>query len=431
MVYIVGITSPITTAFFKNLGANDFHFGLLGGLPIFMLSMQFFGALICNRVIRRKWLFIFLVIFGRLLYLPMAFAPLLYPELDYARFLIFAIFLKAMSSGLGNLTGPLWFSWMADVIPRRILNHYWGTRQSWLHFTWTLSFLLVMLFTYRDNLDPVRVFPIVAGTGVVAGIIDILLFIWVKEPENTVIKGVSFFKIFMEPLRHKKFRSFILYSCAWAASAMCAAVFMQVYVIKVLEVEVWKTSMIWCLMGVMIGLSSRRWGKATDKHGSRPIIVFCTFFKPLVCLVFIFLTRENVLWLLPLAFLVDPVFNAGILVASNGYMLKIAPRENRSMFIASITALSGICGGTSAILGGIFLKNTESFSLSIAGINWFNYRLLFAASFILRICSGFLAFRIKEPESSSHQVLLNEMLGTGTLRFLRFPIGLYRKARKL
>ena len=41
MVYSVGITSPATTEYFRHIGANEFHFGLIGGVPMVMLLMQF------------------------------------------------------------------------------------------------------------------------------------------------------------------------------------------------------------------------------------------------------------------------------------------------------------------------------------------------------------------------------------------------------
>ena len=46
---------------------------------------------------------------------------------------------------------------------------------------------------------------------------------------------------------------------------------------------------------------------------------------------------------------------AGIVVASNGYVMKISPRQNRSMFVAAITGFAGVCGGASAILAGDWL----------------------------------------------------------------------------
>jgi hypothetical protein len=44
MVYVSCVNSPFTTNFFRDLGTTDFQFGLLTGLPLVALGLQFAGA---------------------------------------------------------------------------------------------------------------------------------------------------------------------------------------------------------------------------------------------------------------------------------------------------------------------------------------------------------------------------------------------------
>jgi len=62
MIYVAGTTSPAFVAFVRALGATEAHFGLLGGIPLIMLSMQFLGAVLTNVPPRRKPLFMALAI---------------------------------------------------------------------------------------------------------------------------------------------------------------------------------------------------------------------------------------------------------------------------------------------------------------------------------------------------------------------------------
>lgn len=426
MVYLVCVGCPIATEFYKELGANDFHFGLIGGLPILMLSFQFVGAFLSNRVKSRKGLFMTLVILGRMVYIPIALLPLLFPSLSKDIVLTMIIILIALSSAMGNMTGPLWFSWMADLVPTRVLNHYWGTRQGWLHWTWSATFLLVIVYSYFVDLPVKYAFPLIAIPGVIAGVVDIILFIWVEEPPNTIIKGIPLLQIFTEPLRHREYRSFLLFSCSFAASTMFAAAFMQIYVLKVLHLAVWKTSLVWCIVGLGLGFSSKKWGKLADRYGQKPILVFCSILKPFIAVVFILLTPENVVWMLPGFFLLDSFWNAGIQVGTNGFMMKLSPKENRSMFVAALIALGGICGGLAAIVSGAFLQSISGFSYDFAGVTWTNYRIVFAISFLLRVGCVFLALRVNEPKSSSTLKVLNDIRCGWPLRLIRFPVGLYK-----
>jgi hypothetical protein len=115
-------------------------------------------------------------------------------------------------------------------------------------------------------------------------------------------------------------------------------------------------------------------------------------------------------------------------IAMNGYMLKMAPRENRSMFIAATTALAGVLGGLGSVAGGLFLHQTESFSLLMFGRHWTNYHLLFLLSFFLRLLCIPMALAVREPTSAESVKVINYMMGLWPMRMLMFPVGLYRSA---
>ena len=96
------------------------------------------------------------------------------------------------------------------------------------------------------------------------------------------------------------------------------------------------------------------------------------------------------------------------------------------MFVASLTALGGICGGLSAIIAGAFLKSISGFSFDFLGHTWINYHIIFLISCFMRIGCIFLAMRMDEPKSSSAIHVLNDIRCSWPLRLIRFPVGLYR-----
>ena len=124
------------------------------------------------------------------------------------------------------------------------------------------------------------------------------------------------------------------------------------------------------------------------------------------------------------------MLNAGMSVATNGYMLKLAPRENRSMFVAAISGLAGVCGGVAALAAGWFLQWTAGFAWEGFGRTWNNYQLLFAISIVLRVACIPLGRRVREPKSLGTAKLLTELTGVWPLRILLFPVGLYRSMRR-
>ncbi|MBN1558042.1 MAG: MFS transporter [Lentisphaerae bacterium] len=427
MAYVAGTTSPAFIEFMRQIGATDLHFGLIGGIPMVMLALQFLGAVITNVIRRRKPLFMVLVILGRFLYIPLAVAPAVFPGLRGTAGVAYVILLLAVSAALMNITGPLWLSWMADLIPRRMLNRYWGGRQRWMYVTWVASFLAVAAFVSFVRVSITVTFAILATAAAVAGIVDIVLFAWVREPPNTIMRGKPVIETMLAPLRSAQFRPFVVYSCAWSASVMFAAAFMQVYALKGLGLSVWQTTLIWCAAGVGMAFAAPFWGRHADRHGHRPILAVCLALKSLIILTFFLATPGTAMWVLPVMLLFDSIWTSGMLVASNGYLLKIAPQQNRSMFIAAITGLAGICGGLGAMAGGGLLKIAADFQWHAAGRLWTNYHLLFLVALALRLGCIALVRRVREPEAAAPEKVLYVLRGTWPMRFLLFPVGLYRR----
>jgi len=178
---------------------------------------------------------------------------------------------------------------------------------------------------------------------------------------------------------------------------------------------------------VGVALMSSYWGELADRHGHRPILAVCMGLKSLIVLAFLVSAPKTALWILPAALLFDSIWESGLMIASNGYMLKIAPRENRSMFIAAITGLAGICGGLGAMAGGGFLQATAGLQLDTLGRVWTNYHFLFLINILMRLGCIALAYRVHEPKAAAPDHLLYLLRGRWPMRFLLFPVGMYRR----
>jgi predicted MFS family arabinose efflux permease len=121
-----------------------------------------------------------------------------------------------------------------------------------------------------------------AAVAVAAGVMDIILFLRVEEPPNAVMPGEPVLKTILAPLKDRDYRPFVVFSCVWAFVVMFAAAFMQVYLLKVLKLTVWHASIMWCVCGIGIVLTSAQWGRLADQHGHRPILAICIGLKSMI-----------------------------------------------------------------------------------------------------------------------------------------------------
>jgi MFS family permease len=428
MVYHAGVASPAFVQFFREVGADELFFGLLGGIPLIMLSMQFLGALLVNRLRRRKPFFIVLTILARLLYIPIVVLPLLFADTHHSAVMVAVIVLLGISAGVAHMQVPVWYSWMADLIPGRLRGSYWGVRWLWMHVFWAGSLFAIAVFTWAADAPARVVFPIIAGVSVAAGVIDILLFIWVHEPEHLVGDRKPVFTSLVEPFKHSEYRTFLLFKCSQLAGMMVAASFMQVYALGPLNLSVAQNTVLWCMIGVGAALTSRLWGKYADKHGSKPILIICAPFKMVFPVVFLLVTPGNAFWVMFVVFCVGGMWQAGTMVATDSYMTKLAPRENRAMFVAATMGLSGMCGGLASILGGVFMKAISGFEWNAMGRTWTNYHVLFIISLLMRAITAALAHRLSEPKSMPAMHIVHHFRGVWPFRLFRAPVDLYRSA---
>lgn len=424
MVYMTCVGCPVSTDFYRQMGAADWQFGLLTGLPMATLALQFLGAYVNTGLTHRKPIFMLLLIASRLVYLPLVLLPFLLRPDQWGIVMWAAIVLTMLGTGMNNIATPIWLSWMSDMIPRRILNTYWGVRQRYMTLTWSISLLCAAFFVRLGSEWPVTVqFLILVWIGVGAGVVDIVLFRWVREPANLKVRRSSRKLIFLEPFRDRGYRSLVLFSCCYAFSAMMGASFMQVYTLKGLGLSVWKATLVWSMIGLGSMFVARAWGRLADRLGHRPILLFCVSLKPLICLVFLLVTPGVAFAVLTVAFFFDAMLNSGQEIATNGYMLKVAPRENRSMFIAALVALSGLAGGLGAISGGLILRLMDGVSWCWLGSSWNGYHVVFLVSAVLRILCIALVMAVREPQSASTLQLLGLLSESWPIRMLSVAVG--------
>lgn len=430
MVYVSCVNSPFTTNFFRDLGTTDFQFGLLTGLPLVALALQFVGAYlqISGVVEKRKPFFMVMLIGCRLLFLPIALLPLLMPCAPGAVWVLPFILFITISGGMNHLATPMWLSWMSDLVPRRVLNRYWAERQRFMQLVWTAAYLAVAVFALYGEKLPIRqAFAMLVGVGLIAGIVDIILFLWVKESPPTRVETVGLLPMLTEPLRDTNYRRIIISSTVFSFATMFGAAFMQIYVLKELHVPVWKANLMWCLIGIGGALISRTWGRLADRHGQRPLLLSVIVAKPWVALAFMLATPENAFWMLSIVLFFDSMANTGYVIAMNGFMLKATPQETRAMFVAATHAINGIAGGLGAILGGVYLRWVGDVRFEFAGREWGHYHLLFLVSFSIRLACVRLAVRIREPASTPTDQVWGELMDQWPPRYLMYPYILYRR----
>lgn len=428
MAYTQLTMSPATIEFARQLGANGLHIGILGALPTGMLFLQFVAALVANHLQYRRRLWMATAIVQRLICLPIALGPFLFPEVSDAVWVWGLIAVTAANHGLLHFTNPLWLSWMGDYLPHQGLTRYWGIRHRWMQWTAGLTLLFTATWLLQSTVPIRSAFAVLIGLGAVFGVADILIFLKVEEPPVTVVAEPELRKVLLAPLRHPGFRSFIAYASFWHFAAMIGAPFISLYMLSELGMSLFQVLMVWSLSWGGGAIFSGRLGRLAEDYGNRPILIICTALKSINMIALLLVPQNDVIAFAILApvFMLDALLNAGIAIASNGFMLKNSPAENRTMYIAAGTAIAGMVGGLTSILAGGAMMLIDTSRPVLFGRAVTGFEVLFAASLIFRLLSLGYARRIQEPHETSTIHVATLLIGATPMRMIRYPIGLYR-----
>jgi MFS family permease len=428
MAYTQLTMSPATIEFARAHGADGLHIGILGAIPTAALFMQFAAAVLVNHLRYRRTVWMTASVLQRLAYVPIALGPWLVQDAAPLTWVWALIAATAANHALLHFCTPLWMSWMGDYLPRDGLNCFWGRRHLWMQWTAAVALLAAALLLLRSGWSITPAFAVLTVVGAVFGISDILLFGYVDEPLVRPLPQPTLRRVFSAPFCDPRFRSYIHYACFWHFAAMVGAPFISLYLLEYVGLSLSSLLLLWAASWVGGAALSRSLGGIVEQFGHRPMLILCTAFKAtnMLALLLVPPRPDVALIVLTPVFMLDALLNAGIAIASNGFMLKHSPQENRTMFIAAGTALAGMVGGLTAVAAGAFLRGFSGWSFSWAGGTFVGFHLLFAASLLLRLISIGFAVRVREPSACDTRHVINQLIGVTPLRILRFPLGLYR-----
>ncbi len=409
MVYLHLCVGAQQTEFARKLGATKFHFGLLGAIPPAMLVLQFAAGLLVNRMRHRKPLWLGLLLVRRASTVLIGLIPWVIPGGTGDLRIWAMVGLLIVGNGLGTFSQPMFYSWMGDLLPHKSLNEFWGRRRKWLCLSQALTMVVATLFfwVFQDS-DIYLTYLIAVIIGSIAGVCDILLFIRIPEPEHKRDPNPGITRL-IAPFKSRMFRRLMLYFCALNFATMLSAPFMKVFMLEEIGLALHLVVLVFTFHALGGMLFARRLGSMLDRFGHRPVVMLCGSLKCIITLTFM-LVRPG--WSLLALFIVlpfDNMLNTGLLTAKDGFTMKLSPPKERAMYAAAVLATSGAAAAAGSLCGGILLEKMPDIVLTVKGVTFSNFRVIFAASAVLRLISFAFAIGIHEPGSGRARDVIRAM----------------------
>ena len=415
---IVGnpVGSAIFTGFMKKLGVGDFVYSVILALPVLGAVSQIFGSYFLETTGKRRIMFLASGCIHRVLWIPIALIPLFMNSHAHIAMIWIITIMITISSIASSVNGVSFTSWMGQLVPTNIIGRFFGVRT--LVFTISGAIAAIVIGIVVDRVKGISGFSIVFAVGAVFGLVDILIFIFIKHPpmKSSVTKP-SLKTIITEPFKNSNYLKFVVFATAFSFGVNFAGPFFNVYMIEVLTMNYFIINISTQVMAsIATILCVRIWGNWADHYGNKPVIFISSILIIITPIVWVFATPTNYIM----------VFVANILagIGWSGYNLALfnqsvwlAPEKNRSAYTACFTLMTSTIGTAAAYLcGGLFLQVARPYFEKahipfIMGTTLNAFCIMFVISALLRLIAIIFFYpRYNEKDASSSLILLHEVL---------------------
>jgi MFS family permease len=408
-------TSVFLTGLALLLGASNFEIGMLAALPPLMSGTFLFAARVLDRARSRKRYYLVTAAIHRVVF----FALLALPLLGHAmtkRFGVAILFgISGISIVFGNFQTTGWLSWMADMVPEERRGSFFAKRNMLCSALWmAMSYGIGKLLDAHGSL---AAYAAVFAAGTALALVALLFVARQPDPQpDRPDVPTPFGRLWKEAYAEPAFRGLLLFQLVWGFTTSLAAPFYNVYMLQKLHLDLAQIT-IWGIIGGVVGtVTMPYWGTLGDRAGNRPTMLFCLIGSCANAFTWLFVTRSNVDWLLPVSFGMGGFFDTGLGLIGFNMLLGVLPDKNRPGYVAIYEAVVGTVMGLAPAAGGLLAERIPRVQLPWRVLD--PVLAVIALSTVTRLASlGFIA-RLPSRQGRGFGFMMREFVLTNPFRLL-------------
>jgi len=416
------LTSGIfLTGFALLLGANLLIIGILAAIPFVAQLTQLTSSFIIEQKGRRKKICLVFASVNRCAWLLVFFILLLKnPEQNPVSIWIL-LGATIISYLFGSAGGVAWLSWMADLVPEEIRGRFFAKRNMILAIVGVVITLLagkyLDLWKRSGTVIEMHGFFSLFLVGVVCGIISLVFLKKIPDLEKAKPKKefYNFWKLVKIPFKDSNFLRFALFSTAWSFSVYLTAPFFVVYMLKDLKMSYGLLALVNIVCEISTILALPFWGKLSDRFGSKPVLSLTTMATSLLPMLWVLTISPHFVLIIMMLQVYAGLFWSGLNLNSNNLLLKLSPKENNSIYLASFAALTGLTTAIAPVIGGLLATKLRGTELNLGFAKVYDLHFLFLISGILRLVSRVFLQKIVEPKEKPMGRMIRALGRLGTI----------------
>jgi MFS family permease len=157
------------------------------------------------------------------------------------------------------------------------------------------------------------------------------------------------------------------------------------------------------------------WGKLSDRFGSKPVLSLTTIATSLLPMLWVLTVSPQFVHIIIILQVCAGLFWSGLNLNSNNLLLKLSPKENNSIYLATFAALTGLTTTIAPILGGLLATKLRGTTLNLGFARVYDLQFLFLISGTLRLVSRIILKKIVEPKEKPMGRMIRALGRLGTI----------------
>lgn len=349
----------VLIAYALYLGASSAVVGLLAAMPFLTQLLQVPTVRLLERVRSRRLVSVTSLFIARLALPMMACAAIVH---DRTLALVMLVLGEAINCAFNAVAGCSWNSWMRDLIPDQGMGGFFARRTLWatgLGVAGTAIAALALEIAKPGGGGSAAIFVLLYGAGFIASLFSTWQLIWVPEPrlpDKPVER--SLLAMFAGTLKDVNFVRLIRFFASWQFAVNLAVPFFSVFMMQQLHFSAGFVLLMSITSQLANLLVLRGWGRLSDTFTNKTVL---TFAAPafLACIGGMALAGQigshawTVVYLVVLHALMG-MTSAGVSLASSAISLKLAPRGEASVYIATNALVTATAAGLAPLVAGLY-----------------------------------------------------------------------------
>lgn len=368
---LVLTSGAFLTAFAVKLGASNFVIGAIAAIGPLCQVLQIPSIFIVDKLKYRKLIVEICAFASRILWVPLALLPWFIPPAAAIIVMLVIIFLMNI---LGALAGCSWNSWMRNFVPEEVYGTLFPKRLAYAVGAGAAVSLLAGIAVEKVHFSstmPTAPYSMCFFMGTIFGLIGIICIAKIPEPhrENATVQNKGFLESIISPIRDVRYRKLIYFMGVWNFAINMAAPFFVVYMMKYLDIDIFTIILLSVVNQFANFLFYGIWGRLSDKFSNKSCLAVSGFLF-VICIA-MWTTAEKHLLIIPLLLVIHilaGISTAGVTLCSNNIMLKLAPKQEATSYLAACSMIVGLSTAVAPIVGALaetFFK-AYNFTLSVS-----------------------------------------------------------------